>query len=58
MPPDGKIPNLFVRLALIIQVPRRFASFASRTRLQDNFRVADQPLTMRRTRSEELGAVD
>ena len=26
--------------ALIVQVPRRFASITSRTRLQDNFRVA------------------
>jgi len=29
--------------AFIVQVPRRFASIASRTRLQDNFRVADYP---------------
>jgi len=28
---------------LVVQVPRRFASIASRTRLQDNFRVADHP---------------
>src|SRR5271157_5842557 len=25
----------------VVQVPRRFASIASRTRLQDNFRLAD-----------------
>ena len=29
--------------ALIVQVPRGFSSITSRTRLQNNFRVADHP---------------
>jgi hypothetical protein len=29
--------------ALIVQVPRRFASIPPRTRLQDNLRIADDP---------------
>jgi len=40
---SSQLQSTWTVTAFIVQVPRRFASIASRTRVQDSLRVADNP---------------